>query len=434
MFVKRLEMHGFKSFADKTTFDLTPGITVVVGPNGCGKSNITDAVRWVLGEQSARHLRGTRMDDIIFGGADNRKPLSFAEVSITLDHSDGALGLDYQEITVTRRLYRTGESEYLLNKRPCRLKDILELFMDTGIGKEAYSFIGQGRVDEILNARPEERRQIFEEAAGILKYKTRKREAQRRLAETAENLLRVGDIIHELSDQLEPLSEQATTAKQYLQMRDKLKSCEVDVLVHDTHQLRSRWYEVKELARVSADELLEKQTGAGRKENELAKEQLKLDEEQSAVTAMQQEAQRLTTALEKIQGRTAVTQEKIHGVERQMAEGKAFLFELEQQEEALAGERTRISKHKAVIHETLTQAKLELSEAEQAISNMETSPEALRSIACQKELDKLMPEARRLQSEYDRLEMELEQLEEKEENLRTQLENKAVEIDRKSVV
>ncbi|MCW3489937.1 chromosome segregation protein SMC [Dethiobacter alkaliphilus] len=427
MFVKRLEMHGFKSFGDKTIFDLTPGITVVVGPNGCGKSNITDAVRWVLGEQSARHLRGTRMDDIIFGGTANRKPLSFAEVSITLDHSDGALGLDYQEVTVTRRLYRTGESEYLLNKRPCRLKDILELFMDTGIGKEAYSFIGQGRVDEILNARPEERRQIFEEAAGILKYKTRKREAQRRLAETAENLLRVGDIIHELSGQLEPLSEQADTAQKYLQLRDKLKNREIDVLVHDAEQLRTRWYEVDEKARAAADELLEKQTATGRGENELATKQLALDEEQAAVSAMQKEAQRLGSELEKIQGKSAVTQEKIHGVERQLADGAAYLNDLDDQKEILAQHRVRIENEMAAVNETLKQAKEELINAQKALTDMETSPEAVRSHSGQQELEKLMPMVRQLQTEHDRLELELEQLQETRQNLCVQQEEKAAQ-------
>lgn len=429
MFVKRLEIHGFKSFADKTTLELAPGITVVVGPNGCGKSNITDAVRWVLGEQSARYLRGQRMDDIIFGGTASRKALSFAEVSITLDNSDCTLGLDYQEITVTRRIYRSGESEYLLNKRPCRLKDIVELFMDTGIGREAYSFIGQGKVDEIIHARPDERRQIFEEAAGIIKYKTRKREAERRLAETAENLLRVGDIIHELSNQLGPLSEQAKTAREYLTLRDKLKKREVDVLVHDAHELRSRWYETDEKARAAADELLARQAAVAHRENRLTENQLALDEEQVAVSASQREAQRLTAELEKIQGRIAVTEEKIRGVERQLKEGTAYLTELDSQNAALLAKKQEVTRQTECGREILRHVQDELAASQRLLDCLEASPEALRSIAVQDELEKLLPEIRRIQLESDRLVMELEQLAEKKQALTVQREEKTSERD-----
>ncbi|MBS3886109.1 MAG: chromosome segregation protein SMC [Dethiobacter sp.] len=417
MFVKRLEMHGFKSFADKAIIELTHGITVVVGPNGCGKSNLTDAVRWVLGEQSAKHLRGLRMEDIIFSGANGRKPVSFAEVSLTLDHSDGVLGLDFQEITVTRRLYRSGESEYLLNKRQCRLKDIQELFMDTGIGREAYSFIGQGRVDEILHARPEERRLIFEEAAGILRYKTRKREAERRLAETAENLLRVGDIIHELAGQLAPLGEQAAAARHYLELRTMLRERDVTLLVHQGRQLRQQWYDVSQRATAAADELLELQAGVVRRETELTELQLSLDEEQSALLAMQREVQRFSSQLEKVQGGGAVNQERIHSLERQLAEGVTYLAELERQEQIFVTEGIRISEEVTAANKMLANAENELQAARQAIENMESSPEVLRSVICRKELDRLSPEIRRLQSDYSRLEVELEQLTERAASL-----------------
>jgi chromosome segregation protein len=417
LFVKRLEMHGFKSFADKAIIELTHGITVVVGPNGCGKSNLTDAVRWVLGEQSAKHLRGLRMEDIIFSGANGRKPVSFAEVSLTLDHSDGVLGLDFQEITVTRRLYRSGESEYLLNKRQCRLKDIQELFMDTGIGREAYSFIGQGRVDEILHARPEERRLIFEEAAGILRYKTRKREAERRLAETAENLLRVGDIIHELAGQLAPLGEQAAAARHYLELRTMLRERDVTLLVHQGRQLRQQWYDVSQRATAAADELLELQAGVVRRETELTELQLSLDEEQSALLAMQREVQRFSSQLEKVQGGGAVNQERIHSLERQLAEGVTYLAELERQEQIFVTEGIRISEEVTAANKMLANAENELQAARQAIENMESSPEVLRSVICRKELDRLSPEIRRLQSDYSRLEVELEQLTERAASL-----------------
>lgn len=175
MFLKRLEIVGFKSFADRITIDFVPGITAVVGPNGSGKSNITDAVRWVLGEHSAKSLRGSKMEDVIFAGSDTRKALNFAEVTLVLDNEDEFLPLEYNEISVTRRVTRSGESEFFINKQPCRLRDIVELFMDSGLGREAFSMIGQGRVEEILNSKPEDRRSIFEEAAGVLKYKTRKK-------------------------------------------------------------------------------------------------------------------------------------------------------------------------------------------------------------------------------------------------------------------
>lgn len=181
MFLKRLDVIGFKSFADRVSIDFVPGVTAVVGPNGSGKSNITDAIRWVLGEQSAKSLRGAKMEDVIFAGSDSRKPLNVAEVTITLDNEDGFLPLEYQEVSITRRVYRSGESEFFINRQPCRLKDIVDLFLDSGLGKEAFSIIGQGRVEEILSSKPEERRTIFEEAAGVLKYKLRKKRRKQNL-------------------------------------------------------------------------------------------------------------------------------------------------------------------------------------------------------------------------------------------------------------
>src|SRR6476620_1750828 len=209
MFLKRIELTGFKSFADRTELEFVRGITAVVGPNGSGKSNISDGIRWVLGEQSAKSLRGGNMQDVIFAGSDSRKAVNFGEVSLTLDNMDKALPLDFSEVTVTRSVHRNGDSEYLINKQPCRLKDITELFMDTGIGKEAYSIIGQGRIEEILSTRSEDRRGIFEEASGIVKYKSRKREASRKLDETEQNLLRIHDLVTELEDQVEPLRKQS---------------------------------------------------------------------------------------------------------------------------------------------------------------------------------------------------------------------------------
>jgi len=231
--LKSLELQGFKSFPDKSVISFDQGITAIVGPNGSGKSNISDAVRWVLGEQSTRTLRGSKMEDVIFGGTQQRKPVGFAEVSLTIDNSDGALPVEYNEVTVTRRYYRSGESEFYINRKAMRLRDIHELFMDTGLGRDGYSIIGQGRIDEILSVKSEDRREIFEEASGISKFRHRKAEAERKLDATEENLIRIRDIISELEGQVVPLQEQAEKAKRFLAIYDELKKLETNVWLYE---------------------------------------------------------------------------------------------------------------------------------------------------------------------------------------------------------
>lgn len=229
MYLKRLDLQGFKSFPEKIKLEFDKGITTVVGPNGSGKSNISDSVRWVLGEQRAKSLRGDKMEDIIFAGTSNRKPLGFAEVSITIDNQEGKMPIEYTEVTVTRRVFRSGESDYLINGTVCRLKDVHELFMDTGIGKEGYSIIGQGRIDEILSSKSEDRRRLFEEAAGIVKFKNRRHEATSKLEKESQNLTRIDDIINELENQVEPLKNQSEIAKKYLELKDQLKIFEINI-------------------------------------------------------------------------------------------------------------------------------------------------------------------------------------------------------------
>ena len=233
MYLKRLELQGFKSFADKTVLEFRKGITGIIGPNGSGKSNISDSIRWVLGEQSMKALRGAKSLDIIFAGTQNRKSLGFAEASLVFDNSDNSLPIEYQEVTVTRKIYRTGETGYYINKTPCRLKDVLELFMDTGIGKDGYSIIGQGKIDEILSNKSEDRRHIFEEAAGIVKYKIRKQESEKKLEQTKLNLLRINDILTEIEANLEPLKMQSEKAKKYLNLREELKNIEVGLFIYN---------------------------------------------------------------------------------------------------------------------------------------------------------------------------------------------------------
>ena len=247
MYLKRLEMQGFKSFVEKTNMEFTSGVTAVVGPNGSGKSNISDAIRWVMGEQSAKSLRGGNMQDVIFAGTQKRKPLGFAQVTLVIDNSEKKLPIDYDEVEITRRVFRSGESEYYINKASCRLKDIHELFMDTGVGRDGYSLIGQGRIAEIIGSKAEERRQIFEEAAGITKYRYRKEEAERKLAHTRDNIIRVSDIISELEIQIEPLRLQSEKAKKYLDLRERLKTLEVNVSLQNIERFKKSLDEVQGL-------------------------------------------------------------------------------------------------------------------------------------------------------------------------------------------
>ena len=246
MYLKRLEMYGFKSFADKTVLDFMPGITTVIGPNGSGKSNISDCIRWVLGEQSMKSLRGSKSEDIIFAGTQNRKSLGYAEASIVFDNSDSKLPIEFQEVTVTRRIYRSGESGYFINKTPCRLKDIQELFMDTGIGKDGYSIIGQGKIDEILSNKSEDRRHIFEEAAGIVKYRTRKQESEKKLEQTKLNLLRINDIISEIEVNIDSLKIQSEKAKKFLDLREELKSIEIGLFLYNIEDYKKKIKEFEE--------------------------------------------------------------------------------------------------------------------------------------------------------------------------------------------
>lgn len=239
MYLKSIEIHGFKSFANKIVLEFHDGITGIVGPNGSGKSNIADAVRWVLGEQSAKQLRGSKMEDIIFAGTQTRKPLGYAYVAITLDNSDHKLPIEYDEVTVARRVYRSGESEYLINGSPCRLRDVQELFMDTGIGKEGYSIIGQGQIDKILSGKPEDRRELFDEAAGIVKFKRRKATAEKNLEEEKQNLFRITDILSEIEKQLAPLEKQSAAAKVYLKRKEELKTLEVNQFLKEYNQLHT---------------------------------------------------------------------------------------------------------------------------------------------------------------------------------------------------
>ncbi|MBP3569421.1 MAG: chromosome segregation protein SMC, partial [Lachnospiraceae bacterium] len=255
MYLKSIEVHGFKSFANKIVFKFHDGITAIVGPNGSGKSNVADAVRWVLGEQSAKQLRGSKMEDVIFSGTQLRKPMGYAYVAITLDNSDHMLPIEYEEVTIARRVYRSGESEYLINGNTCRLRDVHELFLDTGIGKEGYSIIGQGQVEKILSGKPEERRELFDEAAGIVKYKKRKAAAEKELAEEQLNLSRITDILLEIEKQVGPLAKQSEVAKEYLRLKEALKKLEINLFLLEYERSEKNREDIDSRAKIVTDEL-----------------------------------------------------------------------------------------------------------------------------------------------------------------------------------
>ncbi len=256
MYLKSIEVHGFKSFANKITFEFHDGITGIVGPNGSGKSNVADAVRWVLGEQSAKQLRGAKMEDVIFSGTETRKSMGYAYVAITLNNSDHKLPIDFEEVTVARRVYRSGESEYLINGNACRLRDVQELFLDTGIGKEGYSIIGQGQIDKILSGKPEDRRELFDEAAGIVKFKKRKLTAEKNLEEEKQNLCRINDILSEIEKQIGPLEQQSVAAREYLKLRDELKILEVNLFLLENEKLEEAKGQLGEKLEIAQDSLL----------------------------------------------------------------------------------------------------------------------------------------------------------------------------------
>ncbi len=329
MYLKSIEIQGFKSFAHKTVLDFQNGITGIVGPNGSGKSNIADAVRWVFGEQSAKQLRGSSMQDVIFAGTQLRKPQSFASVSITLDNTDRALNIDFDEVTVTRKVYRSGESEYILNNNRCLLREINELFYDTGIGKEGYSIIGQGQVDKILSGKPEERRELFDEAAGIVKFKKRKSVAMHKLESERENMVRLTDIIGELEKQVGPLKRQSETAKKYLELRDSLKSYDINAFLLDNAVFSEQLVETGKNLALAGENLKEKNDEIEelRKQYSFVDEELKdidgkIDQVRSNVMAS-------GTSKSALEGEINVVHEKIHSEEANITHFENRIHELE---------------------------------------------------------------------------------------------------------
>ncbi len=308
---KKLEIYGFKSFADKLEVKFEDGVTGIVGPNGCGKSNVADSIRWVMGEQSAKSMRGNSMQDVIFNGTEARKPQSFSEVSLVFDNTTKIFPVDFDEVVLTRKLYRSGESEYAINRNPCRLKDIIELLRDSGLGKDSYCVIGQGKIDALLSAKPEDRRLVFEEAAGISKFKNRKTEAEKKLDKTRENLTRLCDIISELERQLGPLTKQAENAKKFLELREKLKDLELNIYVHQYDYASVNKAAIREKLSAIEEELTLKNNDFNKAVEDFNNCSNKIRELDKDIETLRDELLNLTVGLEKKSGEAKLMQEKI---------------------------------------------------------------------------------------------------------------------------
>ena len=371
MYLKSIEVQGFKSFANKIVFEFHQGITGIVGPNGSGKSNVADAVRWVLGEQSVKQLRGSSMQDVIFAGTENRKPLSYAYVAITLDNSDHKLAIDYEEVTVARRLYRSGESEYLINGSPCRLKEVSELFYDTGIGKEGYSIIGQGQIDRILSGKPEERRELFDEAAGIVKFKKRKATAQKKLENERDNLVRVNDILSELERQVEPLQLQSEKAKTYLKKKNELKDYDVNMFLMETERIASEQREVEEKFKIAEEQLKESTDAREKIRQEYDRLGESITEMDEKINAIRENISNTSVMKEKLESQIQILAEQIHTAEMTDEHLQSRLDAIAREQKEKEEAKASYEKEKYSGDEQLAQVRKRQEEAAQTLAEIQ---------------------------------------------------------------
>ena len=431
MYLKRLELQGFKSFADKTILELMPGITTVIGPNGSGKSNISDAIRWVLGEQSMKSLRGTKSLDIIFAGTQNRKSLGFAEASLVFDNSDGALPIEYTEVTVTRKIYRSGETGYYINKVPCRLKDVLELFMDTGIGKDGYSIIGQGKIDEILSNKSEDRRHIFEEAAGIVKYRTRKQESEKKLEHTKLNLLRINDILTEIEGNLEPLQMQADKAKKYLNLREELKNIEIGLFVYNIEKYKQDLEKVVQDIDVMQSQCKDEE---GRLERvKILKEELKssIDEITETIENMsnigfesQKQIEQLNSDINVAKTRIANNNENNDRYLKEIEEQNAKIKELKDEIEQKEAKKDNLKQNKEKFEKELNEKQAELDKLTEKLSSKELEIEGYKHTV-EENTDKKYE----LQSEINAQNINYQNFEKRQAQIKQEMQSTISELD-----
>ena len=383
MYLKSIEIHGFKSFANKIVLQFHNGITGIVGPNGSGKSNVADAVRWVLGEQRIKQLRGASMQDVIFSGTELRKPMGYAYVAITFDNSDHQMAIDYDEVTVARRIYRSGESEYLLNGTPCRLKDVNELFYDTGIGKEGYSIIGQGQIDKILSGKPEERRELFDEAAGIVKFKKRKVAAQKKLEDEKQNLVRVNDILSELEKQVGPLEKQSEKAKIYLKKKEELKTLDVNLFLLENLHLQEQLSAANEKYQIASNDLAETSKRYEQIKEEYEKIQAEIEQLDAAIEQERNTITDTSVMRGKLEGEINVLKEQIksaqsneeHFLSRQQAIQKE-IDDRNLDKEGILKDKSVIDEQVAEIEKNRNEAKEKLLTVQKAIEELNNQIES----------------------------------------------------------
>lgn len=431
MYLKRLEMYGFKSFADKTVLEFMPGITTVIGPNGSGKSNISDCIRWVLGEQSLKSLRGAKSEDIIFAGTQNRKSLGYAEASIVIDNSDSKLPIEFAEVTVTRRIYRSGETGYFINKAPCRLKDILELFMDTGIGKDGYSIIGQGKIDEILSNKSEERRHIFEEAAGIVKYRARKVESEKKLEQTKLNLLRINDIISEIENNIGPLKIQSEKAKKFLSLRDELKNIEVGLFLYNIDDYKNKIEEIKENLEILETQKIKEEEKANNIKLEKDELKIQIDKLLEEIEETQKLGFEGSKKKEEYNSEIKVTRERIQNnqanYERYAEEIEQITkrnSELEEEKNQKIERKNNLFQNKDKFEKELKEKEIELEKYSKTMSTKELEIEKQKDIV-QKNID---DRYERL-SEINTEKANIQNLSKKETSLKNEIQMTISELD-----
>ncbi len=379
MYLKSIEVYGFKSFANRIVFQFNNGITGIVGPNGSGKSNVADAVRWVLGEQSAKQLRGAKMEDVIFSGTELRKPQGSAYVAITLDNSDHSLPVDYEEVTVARRVYRSGESEYLLNGTVCRLKDVNSLFFDTGVGKEGYSIIGQGQIEKILSGKPEERRELFDEAAGIVKYKKNKLATEKELESERQNLERINDILSELFKQVGPLKEQSEKAKRYLALKEELKNYDINVFLLENERTEGLLKEYNEKLSVTNADKVRLQTEFETTKEEYDRLDTELLECNRQIDATRTEIEELKLENQRSDGDIKVLEQQIEGAKQSDTHLSAQITRIEKELETQKKELAAFDKKKTQIEARLLAASDSLNESKKSCSTISAHIEKLEA-------------------------------------------------------
>ena len=431
MYLKRLELQGFKSFADKTILELMPGITSVIGPNGSGKSNISDAIRWVLGEQSMKSLRGAKSLDVIFAGTQNRKSLGFAEASLVFDNSDGKLPIEYTEVTVTRKIYRSGETGYFINKVPCRLKDVLELFMDTGIGKDGYSIIGQGKIDEILSNKSEDRRHIFEEAAGIVKYRTRKQESEKKLEHTKLNLLRINDILAEIEGNLGPLQVQSDKAKKYLNLREELKNIEIGLFVYNIAKYKESLEEIIKDIDIMQTQCNEEE---GKLERvKILKEELKssIDEITEEIENMsnlgfesQKEIEVLNSDINVAKTRITNNEENSQRFEKEISEQNDRIQELKEELKQKEAKKDNLKENKQKFEKELNEKQEELEKLTKKLSTKELEIEGYK-----KTVEENTDKKYELQSDSNTQDINYQNYEKRQNQIKQEMQSTISELD-----